>query len=116
MINAEELRIGNIVENTYGNIFPVDASKIYRISCGDLSNIKPVPLTEEWLLRFGFESNSYQDRYENKIIHVECNKTRGFTELWIDRMPHIKYVHQLQNLFFALRDKELILSEAKQEI
>lgn len=64
-------------------------------------------LTEELLLKFGFVSNPYQDRYEKESIHIECNKTRGVTELWIESMPNIKYVHELQNLYFGLTGKEL---------
>jgi hypothetical protein len=116
-MKANELRIGNYV-NVPG-IYR-DISEVLEI-CEDrvnLSGLKlkfhafyPIPLTEEWLVRFGFDSNHYQDRYENDSIHIECNKTRGFTELWIERMPHIKSIHQLQNLYFALTGEELKLND-----
>jgi len=107
-MDARELRIGNYIE-VQGASKPVKVFVIDTTETSTMTNCKPIPLTEEWLLKFGFISNSYQDRYENDFIHVECDKTKGFTNLWIDRMPHIKHVHQLQNLYFALTQKELKL-------
>jgi hypothetical protein len=69
--------------------------------------LKPIPITEEWLLKLGFVSNPYQDRYEKGDIDVECDKTKGETVLWLAGSPHIKYVHQLQNLFHALNGSDL---------
>ena len=123
-MKASELRIGNFIQTDYEGILEVininsegfdyvDCRKPNFKALGRFEvevSCNPIPLTEEWLIKFGFVSNSYQDRYENKAIHVECNKTRGFTELWIERMPHIKYVHQLQNLYFALTGEELTLT------
>ena len=119
-MKASELRIGNLV-NVRDEIVPI--SSLSNLNCSTLikgcnfaerhfayDNIKPIQLTEEWLLRIGFVPNPYQDRYENEVMHVECNKTRGITELWIDKMPHIQYVHQLQNLYFALTGEELLAS------
>ena len=114
-MKVSELRVGNLIQwESTGDIESVIDIKTLRLKNPIINNIhikdcKPIPLTEEWLLKFGFVSNPYQDRYENEFIHVECNKTRGITELWIERMPHIKYVHQLQNLYFALTGQELEL-------
>ena len=118
-MKAQELRIGNLVKydnrifeiDSIAKVFPTLNTTEFGIGVVDYNNIEPILLTEEWLLRMGFISNPYQDRYENVVIHVECNKTRGVTELWIDKMPHIKYLHELQNLYFALTGKELIHDE-----
>jgi hypothetical protein len=122
-MKAQELRIGNLLKDIDGNIVEVITvyengnyvvhSSIHQFAIIEKDDdlIIPIPITEEWLLRFGFVSNPYQDRYENKSIHVQCNKTRGVTELWIENMPHIKYVHQIQNLYFALTGEELIHDE-----
>jgi hypothetical protein len=87
-------------------------NKIFGTTCsGSFTHqVEPIPLTEEWLLKFGFIPNPYQDRYEKGIIKFECDKTLGETILWIELAPHIKYVHQLQNLYFALTEEELILN------
>jgi len=127
-MKKQELRLGNLVEYPGWNkdgtkaIFKVRdiflegdrislTNGIIQLPNTSIEVIKPIPLTEEWLVKFGFESNPYQDRYENKSIHIECNKLRGKTELWIERMPHIKYIHQLQNLYWVLCGKELTLKE-----
>jgi hypothetical protein len=110
-MNANELRIGNFVEiDQYPNdriiIQIKNGSNIDQ--CGKL-NASPIPLTEEWLLKFGFVSNPYQDRYELDWLHIECNKTKGYLELWIEKPKSITLtsVHQLQNLYFALTQTEL---------
>jgi len=119
-MKASELRIGNYVcglkmeepiRRINDSIQYNYKTERYELDDIDLDCFEPIPLTEEWLLKFGFESNPYQDRYENKVIQVECNKLRGYTELWIDGMPHIKYIHQLQNLYFALTGQELEIKE-----
>jgi hypothetical protein len=105
-MKANELRIGNFVEiDQYPNDRVViqieNGSNIDE--CGKL-NASPIPLTEEWLLKFGFISKG---RYEKGSIHIGCVKTKEETYLWIENMPHIKYVHQLQNLYFVLTGEEL---------
>lgn len=75
--------------------------------------IKPIPLTEEWLLKFGFEKDEeckswsiltslekfdYLFEIENK--YQECFQP-DFIKI------DIKYVHQLQNLYFALTGNKL---------
>lgn len=68
---------------------------------------KPIPLTEEWLLKMGFKSNPYNDTYYLNNVIINCDKTRGFTDLWIDDFPHIKFVHQMQNFYFTITGEEL---------
>jgi hypothetical protein len=101
-MKANELRIGNFIYNERNEIF-----KVNWITEMIESQSNAIPITEEWLLKFGFASNPYVDRYEKREIHIECNKTKGETQLWIEGMPHIKHVHQLQNLYFALTGEEL---------
>jgi hypothetical protein len=119
-MKANELRIGNVVNRHKfeGDVVHViDSKDIYIIENSDpksvlyVKNYSPIPLTEEWLLRLGFVSNPYQDRYEYGDIDIECDKTKGETILWASGAPHIKYVHQVQNLIFALTGKELTLTE-----
>lgn len=127
MINANELRIGNYVdvnqyplEDTY---LPMVVSSIsYNETYdkvvlehvfdsggwqGGVLDWKPIPLTEEILLKCGFRSNPYQDRYELGSLHIECDKTKGQTALWINDFPYVKHLHQLQNLYFALTNQEI---------
>jgi hypothetical protein len=75
-------------------------------------NIKLIPLTEEWLLKFGFENNGnywlkdYLRVWEWGIcINITYHSQRLGSE---DKSCfEIKHVHQLQNLYFALTGKEL---------
>lgn len=70
--------------------------------------IKPIKLTEEWLIKFGFEValNGLWDVTENYSMRLEMdNYVRCSTEPI--SLIEIKYVHQLQNLYFALTGKEL---------
>jgi hypothetical protein len=119
-MKANELRIGNWVM-----VFPVkhpqqvcdvmfDSVNTESVFGQHYGEVDPIPLTEDWLLKFGFVSNPYEDRYEKGTIHIECDKTKGATYLWIENMPHIKYVHQLQNLYFALTGEELTYEREKQ--
>ena len=123
MINTE-LRVGNLVD------FKGEIKIVYQIRESGCDfhiggkafqswlwkAIEPIPISEEWLLKFGFIPNPYQDRYELDNIYFqgcklcfECDKTKGFTELWISEFPNIKYVHQLQNLFHLVTGSELQL-------
>ena len=130
-MKAQDLRIGNIVSckaylseptkvveimhsgDERGNYLRLEGVPhgVWMENKGELI-VEGVPLTEDVLVKLGFESNPYQDRYENKSIHIECNKLRGKTELWVEKMPHIKHVHQIQNLYHALTGEELTLKQA----
>jgi hypothetical protein len=114
-MKANELRIGNLVLIPYNKSNKKEG--FYEVTISAVGGFggyigpedyQPISLTEEWLLKFGFISNPYEDRYEKGVLHVECDKTKGETQLWIENMPHIKYVHELQNLYFALTGEELI--------
>ena len=80
-------------------------------------NLIGVPLTEEWLLKFGFELRDgkyYKGKYliEDGISQYFNN---GYSfRITIDNQnsthaSSVKYVHQLQNLYFALTGQELEL-------
>ena len=82
-------------------------------------SIGGIPLTEEWLLKFGFER--FRGMYKpfelpgnyNPSFQITDEKTNGneivyLTDCDDGRIGNpILYVHQLQNLYFALTGKEL---------
>jgi len=81
-----------------------------------VENFEPIPLTEEWLLKFGF---IYTDDVDNlnrdyKLqefeiqLHLDVNDFMCCNT--IPNYVQIKYVHQLQNLYFALNNEELTLN------
>lgn len=130
-VRASELRIGNLVEypawnnddsKAYFSIRDIyfDEGKIgltngiIKIPCSHLDFIKPIPLTEEWLLKFGFDKwNDYC--YCNSKIAVEGLFKKFNESICLLRcgnddyveLTEIKYVNQLQNLYFALTGEEL---------
>jgi hypothetical protein len=133
---ANQLRIGNLV--AYG-VRPVPIKSIHTESvlkkevhvyvelnenlihyCIDVSEVKPIPLTEEWLLKFGFHKKDAEwylhPCFELKIIVFNKGEFNGvmfytrtihtdFTPIYCTK--HINHVHQLQNLYFALTGEEL---------
>jgi hypothetical protein len=130
-LSARELRIGNwvntseragvhyqicrqgiirTINNATANITPEKC--ISPIVTVNFKNIDPIPLTEEWLLKFGFEI---------KEVGYGCHANYPDFHLWLDidcdywafiieengKCIELKYVHQLQNLYFALYGNEL---------
>ena len=112
-MNAQELRIGNIylfqtITGAWKPSRPLCNVMMQRALNNELK-LKPIPLTEQWLLDFGFESNPYQDRYEIESMNVDCSKLTGNLQLWESTTGVLlTSVHQLQNLYFALTGKELL--------
>lgn len=119
MIAANELRIGNYVNHKSEGISRVTEIESHKNHIGVTplsfnnyvfmcAEIKPIPLTPEILEKCGFVSNPYQDRYELGDFHFEYCAIRNI--VWCEKYPHIKYLHQLQNLYFALTGEELIIN------
>jgi hypothetical protein len=118
MIKAEELRIGNWVEITkprHGETFiKVEsiANDIINLEFREYSffELKPILLTEEILLKCGFEDETDNQpfdlgvrTYDNGTISIDSN-----FEVGLGRNSHfVKYLHQLQNLYYALTGEEL---------
>ena len=124
-MNANELRIGNLVE--YFGIRELIAIKYHKIKlinesekgnfiiewCPiDSSSLKPIPLTEEILLKLGFQSEEFfcrikNSRFSDALIHndgIDIN-VHGV------HLKHIKHLHELQNLYFSLTKNELIYEQ-----
>jgi hypothetical protein len=108
-MDARELRIGNLFvdKQTQTIINVIGLTENIITFSGHFKNdwkAEPIPLTEEWLLKFGFcKFKNYNDFSKGGII-IHGRK-RGF--VLRKSVPDIKYVHQLQNLYFALTGEEL---------
>ena len=64
--------------------------------------LQPIPLTEEWLLKFGYELSQGHYIISGHLIW-KCNDL-----LMCDKNGIVlKHVHQLQNLYFSLTGCEL---------
>jgi len=113
-MTANELRIGNLVD--LGNRI-AKVIEINHLACvvvdleetqdtiEDYDRTKPIPLTEEWLLKFGFKRNGKKLTFWKIDLVEDEEGIFSFDEsrIYID----VKYVHQLQNLYFALTGEEL---------
>jgi hypothetical protein len=111
-MEANELRIGNFIQYD-GLQRPSKVSIIDTTVTSTRTKAKPIPLTEEWLLNFGFEKDERNEYWFWKncisvsvlgyIELLSFNKQSFKTNLKLD------YVHQLQNLYFALIGEELTI-------
>jgi len=77
-------------------------------------HLELIPLSEEWLVKLGFkESRSHFEK--GFPLWVCIGGLTGPTDIWIhgNYTPAVKvgYVHQLQNLHFALTGEELTIKE-----
>ena len=147
-MDIKELRIGNYVKDmdydyvTIAGIHPESTNEltvcINDCDVGDrlFKDVEGIPLTEEWLLKFGFEYLSKErgglivfadwNKDYKSYLHVDIKnkrmylmdfKTKHFNGmnpstaicLMCSKTPLM--AHQLQNLFFALTGKELTIKE-----
>lgn len=107
MIQPEELRIGNWVKPR----FSAFKDSKYKIPDGKtidlMKDAEPIPITPEWLERLGFINDS-GDYYKDGFCIDTFSDSNHF---WLlssyEHHTKIEYIHQLQNLYFALTGKEL---------
>ena len=112
-MNAKELRLGNLIFNR-NSIVRVNYKRLGGITSGN-NEFTPIPLTEEWLLKFGFNINKSVEEFIywkkfDMILDFELFRKIGFDVFYIEtrfNTVQINTVHQLQNLYFALTGEEL---------
>lgn len=114
-MKKNEFRIDNWICRAEKFIEQVDESFWINFEHG-AAYYSRIRLTEEWLLKFGFEfretnydgGHHYYQLVKNDIIFLT-----GFesdSEVTVDGLPvTVVYVHQLQNLYFVLTDEELTI-------
>jgi|SRR5690606_12056949 len=131
MINPQELKIGNYVSYN-GSIAVVSGisspaprqeerfnnKHVIELSIGGLIDVtpeelEPVILTEEMLLKLGFEKTDRQySTWFNHYYHIIVRGDIRFQlvdngDLSCIDYKHINYLHQLQNLIFSVDNIEL---------
>jgi len=122
---SNQLRNSNLIKYM-GKPIKVSIETIFAISkcVGETAMYQPIQLTEEWLLKCGFEKKTYAHLtlyyFSLKVLsHGEISfhpKENGFnidlgtTTGYQFGTTNIKYVHQLQNLYFALTGEELTVN------
>ena len=116
-LSKNELRIGNLIFQS-GQITTIEnisrsINDWERVNNKRLFDCAPIPITEEWLLRFGFTKHSTNPFWFRK--KQICISLVGAIELisWDMQVFKIdskaEYIHELQNLYFALTGEELTL-------
>jgi hypothetical protein len=112
-VTASELRIGNYLNPEVSGVLLADEIHIVEpttlmILQGSIDNrgiiFKPILLTEEWLLKFGFSKTRDNFYRKNESIMIEIlfhDKGVLITNQSVC-LNHIKSVHQLQNLYSVL--------------
>ena len=97
-MKAQDLRIGNYVNEAIAGPIKITLSILMHIEGSE--NYKPIPLTEDILLDLRKKLKSF---FDYNLINDENNYFLFFNGFRI----YIKYLHQLQNLYFALTSNEL---------
>jgi hypothetical protein len=114
MIQASDLRIGNwLKREAQPEGFLVDAGTISRISHSGVRDEEPIPLTEEWLKKFGAEKINHIHGYsfwtfsKSKLNKIHIDIYERHTDYYGHQVKHCAYVHELMNLYHALTGSEL---------
>lgn len=123
-MNANELRVTNLVLYKNLVINPVifigyDSVELITPK-GDtvmakLDEIFPIVLTDEWLVKMGWEWDIFYQGYFGYNYVVNSNYREGYRVHYCKTrndfiVENIQYVHQLQNLIYALTDNEIIIN------
>ena len=136
-IKPEELRLGNYVKDRGGKTIRIDFfehfEKDYDCKFGQKNFFngdevhplteytqyaQPIALTEEWLLKFGFikieNINCWVKNWGRN--GAEFVKFDDYYKLFSYQLGNANYrvieygVHQLQNIFYAITNQELIIT------
>ncbi|HUX57115.1 MAG TPA: hypothetical protein VMV77_09080 [Bacteroidales bacterium] len=112
--------------------YQIEAITIHYFESGKDLILEPIPLTEKWLLKSGFKKEKKKPSkhhgnyfsmwisdYKYSFAYAGFREDWGFYHSYTDAADErdnnrfdfisceIKYVHQLQNLYFALTGEEL---------
>jgi hypothetical protein len=128
MIKAIDVRIGNYAIYE-GKIYKLSAASILDLSRNEGKEFEAIPITEDWLLKFGFTNIDQTNIYVKSMHKIGGEKLKSIA-VYIDEenytvaivdyyagvektdLLHLdyEYVHQLQNLYYALTGLDLSVS------
>ena len=127
-MKANDLRIGNYyMFADYDGIVYRQVKEIKHNKFGLLSDYdgvnfdicRPIPITEEWLLKFGFYYQSSDKNYVVKSKQENNNSIKKIDGDWCYNNDYsdascyfvreLRYIHELQNLYYALNEEELTI-------
>ena len=123
-MNSKDVRIGNYVEydnrifriDTISDEFPTLDTQEFGIGVVDWNNLNPVKINEDWLRLLGFEKQGEIETYYSMRLDSDkycdlaliSNEEKTCVYLFpYDNFFKFEYVHQIQNIYFDLKNKEL---------
>lgn len=120
-MKVKELRVGNYVHNNVESFALEAKDLIFLLAFDNEHYAQPIPLTEEWFDKLGFIKHEKTLWELPEFIREKCKPDNGLkaSAFFYNNREDIKsymdcqtrrtvqYVHQLQNLVFALTDEEL---------
>lgn len=137
MVSSHEIRLGNLVyplkegkRKTDWNIEIKNPFKVLEIKtftcvvlqykliqaqqkeCPEIRYglLNPIPLTDDWLINFGFEETEFETWVHKKLDLPKIEQEAEIYGMYLDeQIWEIKYVHRLQNIVYLLTGKELEL-------
>lgn len=108
------------------NAFQLTVNLLPLMRPAVLGRVQPISITEEWLIRFGFNRDDgvmcvqYIKDCQNYIFYYAVYETgvtfrieldSNYYPEYIQLTDHVQYVHQFQNLYFALTGEELEIKQ-----
>jgi len=112
-IQETQLRVGNLFRfistDSIEQVADIRTAGIKTPTINNvlITDIEPIPLNEDWLVRFGGENRSlYPYRFGKRIIIIRNNKLFDYAS-----DTELKWVHQFQNFIFALTGTELTITD-----
>ena len=132
-MKATDLRIGNLVTDKWSvGKYPFKIVSLGKTIChyfghqefsAKYEDLEPIPLTEEWLINFGFEKAKHSHGYDcyikdgfdfdivshGRYLVLAIYTDESCTNSLYFAHGRFEYVHQLQNLYFALTGAELTI-------
>ena len=136
MITSKELRLGNYILGFYEDEDGLEENedvlfeaicKVTSLDCSgfldfniyvesDDCNVEVyekfegIELTEEWLLKFGFKRFPWGLVKDNLLFKDDLKCSYLILQVGNGFEVKVKYVHELQNLYFALTQRELTVA------
>ena len=112
-MEVKELRIGNWINYQGINEMQVKLDEFSDLFNGEdvIEDYKPIPLSEQWLLKFGFEEHHIKQGFGKLYYHrgVDIYKKDGVIVFYVHTNRNwvvFEYVHEIQNFFSSL-DRDL---------
>ena len=134
-MKSQELRIGNYVDlgNRIAKVIEIGHLSCVVVdleetqdTIEDYERTKPIPLTEDWLGKLGLIKRNQTEELPEELQQPDIDEDGDIWYTWVkgvfnleiqsngeiwfelySHYKHIKWVHELQNLYFALTGEKL---------